>query len=115
MLENRSFDQMLGFSALTGTDAETGQPTEVNGLAGTESNSYQGQAYPVGQPGADWSMPVDPGHEFPDVLIQLCGPNATYPPAGPYPPIDNSGFVSDYAVSPSRKDGEGNAPDNFGE
>jgi phospholipase C len=115
MLENRSFDQMLGFSALTGTDAETGQPTEVNGLAGTESNSYQGQAYPVGQPGADWSMPVDPGHEFPDVLIQLSGPNATYPPAGPYPPIDNSGFVSDYAASPSRKDGEGNAPDNFGE
>jgi phospholipase C len=44
-------------------------------------------------------MQVDPGHEFPDVLHQLCGPAATYQRGGPYPPIDNSGFVASYAAS----------------
>jgi phospholipase C len=34
MLENRSFDHMLGFSGLTGTDAATGQPTFIDGLNG---------------------------------------------------------------------------------
>jgi phospholipase C len=38
MLENRSFDHFLGFSQITGTDAETGRPTEVSGLVGSESN-----------------------------------------------------------------------------
>jgi phospholipase C len=32
MLENRSFDHMLGFSGLTGTDAVTGQPTKIEGV-----------------------------------------------------------------------------------
>lgn len=39
MLENRSFDHMLGFSGITGADAATGQPTSIDGLNGTESNS----------------------------------------------------------------------------
>jgi phospholipase C len=112
MLENRSFDHMLGFSGLTGTDAVTGQQTALNGLTGTESNGYRGQPYPV-TAGADETMPVDPGHEFLDVLEQLCGTNAAYPPDGTYPPMDNSGFVSDYAFSHTK--GEGNAPGNFGE
>jgi len=42
MLENRSFDHMLGFSGITGTDAETGVPTAIDGHKGTESNSYNG-------------------------------------------------------------------------
>jgi phospholipase C len=75
MLENRSFDHMLGFSGITGTDAVTGQPTTANGLTGTETNSYRGQTYQVMQP-ADDTMPVDPGHEFFDVLEELCGTNA---------------------------------------
>src|ERR1700675_3890924 len=95
MLENRSFDHMLGFSGITGTDAATGAQTPINGLDGTQSNDYQGQTYTVGQPALD-SMPVDPGHEFVDVLMQLCGPGATYAPGGAYPPINNSGFVADY-------------------
>ena len=112
MLENRSFDHMLGFSGLAGTDAVTGQQTAINGLAGTESNSYRGQTYSVTQP-ADETMPVDPGHEFLDVLEQLCGTNAAYPSNGSYPAINNSGFVSDYALSHTQ--GEGNAPNNFNE
>jgi phospholipase C len=114
MLENRSFDHMLGFSDITGIDAVTGQPTTINGLQGTESNSYQGQSYLV-VPAADDTMPIDPGHEFLDVVKQLCGENGAYPVGGPYPPIDNSGFVADYAKSPSASQGEGNAPNNFGE
>ena len=111
MLENRSFDHMLGFSGLAGVDAVTGGRTSIYGLTSAESNSYQGVEYPVTKP-ADWIMPVDPGHEFLDVLIQLCGASAAYPPGGPYPAINNSGYVSDYAHSPSQ--GEGNAPNDFG-
>src|SRR5213078_1109889 len=96
MLENRSFDQMLGFSGITGTDAATGQPTAIDGLTGTESNSFAGQTYGVRQP-AGFAAAVDPGHEFPQVLLQLCGEGATYPSGGAYPAIANSGFVASYA------------------
>src|SRR5215471_4047899 len=94
MLENRSFDHMLGFSAITGLNAATGASTAVDGLNGTESNQYQGQTYTVAHPAPDM-MPVDPGHEFVDALMQLCGPGAVYPPGAAYPPINNSGFVAD--------------------
>jgi len=110
MLENRSFDHMLGFSALTGTDAATGQGTRVNGLT-TQSNSYAGLQYPVDDRASD-PMPVDPAHEFVDAVTQLCGADATYPLGGPYPNIDNSGFVAAYAYSPSSD--EGNAPGDYG-
>jgi phospholipase C len=38
MLENRSFDHMLGFSGITGTDASTGLTTKINGLSGIEGS-----------------------------------------------------------------------------
>jgi phospholipase C len=41
-------------------------------------------------------MPVDPPHEFPDVLTQLCGQGAVYPSGGAYPRIVNGGFVASY-------------------
>jgi phospholipase C len=112
MLENRSFDHMLGFSGVTGFDAATGAATSVDGLAGTEANEYQGQTYHVAQPAPEM-MTVDPGHEFVDVVMQLCGPGAVYPPGGAYPPIDNSGFVADYVESPSSE--EGKATVNYGD
>jgi phospholipase C len=105
MLENRSFDHMLGFSGISGMDARTGKKRPVDGLKGTESNSYQGHSYPVTQP-ADAAMAVDPGHEFTDVLMQLCGLNATYPSGGSYPAINNSGFVNDYSSHVSNKFGD---------
>lgn len=97
MLENRSFDHMLGFSGITGSDAVTGQPTSINGLTGAETNQYSGQPYRVIQP-AGYTMPVDPPHEFPDVLRQLCGPGAQYTSGGNYPTVVNSGFVDSYAA-----------------
>ena len=96
MLENRSFDHMLGFSGISGIDAATGLQTTLNGLSGTEGNLYQGVTSTVSQP-ADYAMVVDPGHEFPDVLCQLCGPAAEYVSGGTYPAIDGSGYVASYA------------------
>jgi phospholipase C len=96
MLENRSFDHLLGVSGISGTDAVSGLRTALSGLSGTETNSYDGETYAVAQP-ADYAMVVDPGHEFPDVLCQLCGSAATYSSGGNYPSIDNSGFVASYA------------------
>jgi phospholipase C len=94
MLENHSFDNMLAMSGIPGIRAATP----------ANSNTYQGVTYNV-QTSAPLSMPTDPGHEFPDVLEQLAGHGATYPPGGPYPPINNSGFASNYATS--RTEGTG--------
>jgi len=118
MLENRSFDHMLGFSEISGADAATGLPTKINGLTGSEINIFNGVSYPA-LPNAPPRMAVDPYHEFPDVLEQLCGAGANYPPGGPYPPINNSGFVSNYvnaAKAPAANAGEvmhGFAPANL--
>jgi phospholipase C len=98
MLENRAFDHMVGFSAIAGRDAQTGAPTQVNALMGSESNVFNGKTYGVSR-GADNVMPVDPGHEFTNVLEQLCGPGVSYPRGGAYPPIDKSGFVASYMAS----------------
>ncbi|HXM58601.1 MAG TPA: alkaline phosphatase family protein, partial [Candidatus Dormibacteraeota bacterium] len=103
MLENRSFDHLLGFSAISGTDAATGQPTRVDGAGPATENAWAGRTYPATE-GADWVMPIDPGHEFADTLLELChdpvaNPAPKYPDAatGGYPPITNAGFVADYA------------------
>ncbi len=47
MPENGSFDHLLGFSGITGTDAVLGQPTTINGLTRNESNNYDGNSYAV--------------------------------------------------------------------
>jgi len=95
MLENRSFDHMLGFSGIRGTDAASGQPTATDGLSGAESNSFNGTPYGVTHP-ADWALNVDPRHEFGDVVTQLCGPAAAYQNGGAYPPVNCGGFVTDW-------------------
>ena len=98
MLENRSFDHMLGFSGITGKNAESGGSTEINRLTGNEANTFKGTLYPVSE-GADNVMPADPGHDFDDVLDQLCGPGVPYLSGGRYPAINNSGFVDSYVAS----------------
>lgn len=106
MLENRSFDHMLGSSGITGRDAVTGAQTGINGLTKAESNSWNGATF-AASPRAVDPMAIDPWHEFTDVLEHLCGHGANYPHGGPYPPINNSGFVSNFATvakSPSPGD-----------
>jgi phospholipase C len=72
MLENRSFDHMLGYSGITGTDAVSGAPTAVEGVPAGVADAGP----------ARYCLPVGPKHDFPDVARQLATPD---------------GFVASYA------------------
>jgi phospholipase C len=103
MMENRSFDHMLGNSGITGKDAATGIPTKVNGLS-SESLA------------APFVIQPDPPHEFDNVLMQLSGigakmkpfPNNQYPPIS-QTPIDSQGFLDSYKTAP-KPSGDVNDP-----
>jgi hypothetical protein len=95
MLENRSYDHMLGFAEISGKDAATGQLTKADGLKGTEFNCLAGKQYFVTRGAPD--VTVAPGHDFAPVLEQLCGPYARYPASGPYPEVNNTGFATSLA------------------
>lgn len=88
MLENHSFDNILAMWKIPGVWAAT---TE-------NSNSYNNQSYNVTTP-APQPMVADPGHEFTDVVEQLCGQGVTFQSGQPYPTINNSGFVANWATS----------------
>jgi phospholipase C len=90
MLENHSFDNILAMSGIAGITAATA----------SDSNTYDGITYNVQSP-APPSMPTDPPHEFPDVVVQLAGEGVIYQSGAPYPAIDNSGFAASYATSTS--------------
>lgn len=109
MLENHSFDNVFAMSGIPGIRVASTQ----------NSNRYKGQDYHV-QNGAPSSMSTDPGHEFPDVLQQLCGAQAAADYLSHctkssdqfsscdqcnYPMINNSGFASSYATSTSEDTG----------
>jgi phospholipase C len=92
MLENRSFDNVLGLSGIRG----------IHHASPTDSNTYDGRSYSVGSGGAPVRMPTDPGHEFCDVLEHLCSPVVTHTPWEPYPSaITSAGFVANYATTRS--------------
>ncbi|MEC4682205.1 MAG: alkaline phosphatase family protein [Nitrospirota bacterium] len=98
MLENRSFDHMLGYLKKTDQDLE--------GLTGSESNptdpalSDQGPVEQVlvsklsGTQG--YVTDPDPAHEYPDVTLQIFG--QVPPPSPPVP--ENDGFVLSYSGVP---------------
>lgn len=109
MLENHSFDNMLGRSGIPGLRVA---PSDA-------ANSYLGSTYKVFSP-APGSMTTDPGHEFMDAMQQLCGADAAAAYAThcdreakacvdcsgcDYPAIDGSGFASSYATSVSEGTG----------
>ncbi len=102
MLENRSFDHMLGFSGIAGVDPD-GNPTVFNPgfdpLATSNINPITGLPVLVSSP-ADFQLKgvdKDPGHEFKETVVALCGEGAVYNPVpGGYPPVNNSGFIANY-------------------
>ena len=98
MLENRSFDHLLGFSGLSGIDAVSGQQRTIP--QPSLPNSWNEITYLPASPGIN-PMIQDPGHEFTDTVEELCGFGKTYPPGGPYPAINNSGFVANYVTQPA--------------
>ena len=101
MLENRSFDHMLGLSDMHGIDAISGQPTKIEGLdpLNNWNPDVHGNKVFASSPAA-WAMLHDPGHEFDDVKEQLCGAG------GDYPHITNSGFVTRYSRVDAEHPGE---------
>ncbi len=100
MLENRSFDHMLGFANIIGMGLD-GKVTKAADLFDVDTSIL----LTLGKP-AEFKMSTpDPGHEFTDTLLQLCGAGSIYPPGGPYPPINHSGFELSYsATSPDHPD-----------
>jgi phospholipase C len=110
MLENRSFDHLLGFLYAPGNTSPLGQP--FDGLTGNESNPdgkggsvkvYQIQAsdpHPYFMPGAD------PGEGFLNTNGQLFG-TTTAPAAGT--PASNNGFVTNFGATLTLRSKESNA------
>lgn len=101
MLENRSFDHMLGFLYTgSGNVSPTGQPFE--GLSGKESNAQSHGAKPVSVfkitkdvPNAYFMPGADPGEGYMATNAQLFGTiHAPTPPNA-----KNTGFVSDFAYT----------------
>jgi phospholipase C len=64
MLENRSFDHMLGYLSLQG-----GRP-DIDGLRPGFANEYQGRAYPIHHLDTT-AVPVDPDHSARAVDLQV--------------------------------------------
>ncbi len=98
MLENRSFDHMLGFLYPNKT-GPNGQPFE--GLLGTESNNDENgnpvTVYQIdaGNPGAYFMPGADPGEGYANTNSQLFGSGRA-----PSPPVaTNGGFVSNFAAA----------------
>jgi phospholipase C len=77
MLENRSFDHMLGYLALPQYALEDrGElPVEVDGLQNAFPNSHDGQPYPPAllDEEAFLEHRVDPPHDFKHVATQIAG------------------------------------------
>jgi phospholipase C len=101
MLENRSFDHMLGYLYTSqGNIASSGQAFE--GLAGTESSQdAAGQPVTVFQiqpsaPNAYYMPGADPGEGYMATNSQLFGSD-TAPPSSTTPPMQ--GFVKDFAYT----------------
>jgi phospholipase C len=98
MLENRSFDQMLGFLyTQAGNVSPAGQP--FDGLTGNEWNpdgaGNQIKVYPIqaGDPHPYFMPGADPGERFQDTNVQLY---ATDDPVSGATPT-NMGFVTSFA------------------
>ena len=86
MMENRSFDHMLG--------ALKAQNNAIDGLTGTESNVNNTGAIVTVQPLAQYQSQLDPDpdHHFPAVNLQIF----SEPDHGPPAPVTMGGFVSSY-------------------
>src|SRR3712207_341585 len=92
LMENRSFDHMLGYRSLP-TDKEGGQGRSgVDGLTGSETNVFDGVTYPITPMGAAGLTKVqDPGHTGADVGQQMAH--------------GMSGFVSNYMTTRAYQNG----------
>src|SRR6266849_1845086 len=93
MMENRSFDHMLGGLSLVMENGHKKYP-KINGLTGDESNPDTNGAIVKVQPNAKFQgqLDPDPDHHFPGVDLQIFGGT----PPGPGRVANMQGFVKDY-------------------
>src|SRR5208337_1436970 len=93
MMENRSFDHMLGGLSLVMENGRKKYP-KINGLTGNESNPDTNGAIVKVQPNAQFQSQLDPDpdHHFPGVDLQIFGGA----PQGPGRVANMQGFVKDY-------------------
>jgi phospholipase C len=92
LLENRSFDHMLGFSGIEGVDSTTGAPRPIDGLTEDMSNQdAEGKVHKVQRHGP-LRFSRDPGHDLKDVFFQLT--ESVTPSTHE---ATNSGFVKNFA------------------
>lgn len=94
MLENRSFDHMLGLSGISGIDGIYDASGNIKPSC-FNVNGISGRTVPASDSAPD-PIEKDPPHEFCDVLMQLCGSTATSM-GGQYPIINNSGFIDSFS------------------
>ena len=117
VMENRSFDHLLGFQGITGKDTQTGQPTKADDLTGPGGakiaepyNDYGPSRYTVTPTAGDRTYNThDVQHQFLDVVTQLCGQGQGPAVAangglkgGAYPKLaeaTKTGFAADYAIN----------------
>jgi len=83
MLENRSFDHMLGYLSLEGARSD------VDGLRPEFANEHEGRSYPVHHLGST-AIPDDPDHSASSVDLQIGGGTM-------------NGFVTSFADTLSRR------------
>ena len=92
MLENRSFDHMLGYLRLNGRN-------DIDGLTGVEANAYGGASYPVHHLTRTAFTPVeDPDHSGAATEVQIAGGQM-------------SGFVESFAATLAKRNAGGLSPD----
>jgi phospholipase C len=126
MMENRSFDHLLGFQGITGKDTRTGAATKAEDLTGPGGaaiaepyNDFANLRYTVTPTAGDVIFDKDDvQHQFLDVLTQLCGQAEGQAVSangglkgGAYPQVaeaTKTGFAADYATkSDSGKENPG--------
>jgi phospholipase C len=92
MMENRSFDHMLGYLRLVkGWEKVDGIRPEDSTWIKSTTNTYNGKAYATFyQTDPFHKMPADPPHEYTDIARQMALPNSE----GVFP---MNGFVQSYA------------------
>lgn len=94
MMENRSFDHMLGYLSLPEEMGGAGR-TDVDGLTGTEENRHQGRPFRVRRL-TNTALEADPHHDFESVREQI----ETEAPGGSL----MGGFVRSYSTVKKVKD-----------
>ena len=97
MMENRSFDHLLGYLSLPGYGR-----TDIDGLKPEMMNTLNGANHPVYHlPSGQSRLPADPPHERQYITIQLLGSPTANGAIDTPPPYPMTGFLESYSQTPN--------------